>query len=61
MWFKVSYLHTTFIMLIYVIINFYTCLKVLHLNVLSAKHNGGDFEEGQDSQGVTNPNGVHHA
>jgi hypothetical protein len=47
--------------LIYAIMNFHMCLKVLHLNVLSPKHSGGDFEEGQDFQGVANPNGVHHA
>jgi hypothetical protein len=35
MWFKVSYFHTTFVVLIYAIMEIYMCLKVLHLSVFS--------------------------
>jgi hypothetical protein len=36
MWFKVSYIHITFVMLIQMIMDFHMCLKVLHLSVLSS-------------------------
>jgi len=36
-WFKISYLHTTFAVLIYRIMDFHMCQKLLHLSVLSPK------------------------
>jgi hypothetical protein len=48
-------------MLIYAIMNFHMCFKMLHLSVFSLGHNGGDFEKNQDFQRVTSLDGVHHA